>query len=175
MTRSEKDQIIEKLQIALNENPNFYITDTSGLNATQTTKLREMCFKREVKLMVVKNTLLKKAMEKAENNYEDLYEVLKETSALMFAVSGNAPAKLIKDFRKDKSNEKPLLKGAYIEETVYLGEDQLDLLENLKSKQDLIGDIILLLQSPVKNVISSLQSGGQKLSGIIKTLSEKPE
>ncbi|MCK4639279.1 MAG: 50S ribosomal protein L10 [Bacteroidales bacterium] len=173
MRKEEKNQLIDSLKKQLTNNEYFYITDISGLNSEDTTALRRLCFKKEIKLTVVKNTLLKKAMEKIEKDFEPLYETLIGSTSIMFAKTGNAPAKLIKEFRK-KLN-RPILKGAYVEEMTYLGDDQLDFLINIKSKNELIGDIIGLLQSPVKNVISALQSGGNNISGILKTLSEKSE
>ncbi|MGV6845208.1 MAG: 50S ribosomal protein L10 [Lutibacter sp.] len=171
MTREEKSQVIEVLTTQLTEGNIFYLADISGLNALDTSNLRRACFKANVKLAVVKNTLLEKAMEKADKDFGDLPNVLKGNTSLMFSETGNAPAKVIKEFRK--KSDKPLLKGAYVEEAIYLGDDQLDTLVNIKSKEELIGDVISLLQSPAKNVISALQSGGNKLSGILKTLSEK--
>ncbi len=173
MRKEEKNQLIDSLKKQLTNNEYFYITDISGLNSKDTTALRRLCFIKEIKLTVVKNTLLKKAMEKVEKGFEPLYETLVGSTSIMFAKTGNAPAKLIKEFRK-KLN-RPILKGAYIEEMTYIGDDQLDFLINIKSKNELIGDIIGLLQSPVKNVISALQSGGNNISGILKTLSEKSE
>jgi large subunit ribosomal protein L10 len=171
MTREEKSQVIEALTTKLADENVIYLADISGLNALDTSNLRRACFKANVKLAVVKNTLLAKAMEKSDKDFGELPTTLKGNTSLMVAETGNAPAKLIKEFRK-KSN-KPVLKGAYIEEAVFVGDDQLDTLVSIKSKEELIGDIIGLLQSPAKNVISALQSGGNKLSGILKTLSEK--
>ncbi|MFD0760964.1 50S ribosomal protein L10 [Lutibacter aestuarii] len=171
MTREEKSQVIEALTTQLTDGNIIYLADISGLNALDTSNLRRACFKANIKLAVVKNTLLSKAMEKSDKDFGDLPSTLKGNTSLMFSETGNAPAKLIKEFRK-KSN-KPLLKGAYVEEAIYIGDDQLDSLVNIKSKEEVIGDIITLLQSPAKNVISALQSGGSKLSGILKTLSEK--
>lgn len=171
MTREEKSQVIEVLTTQLTEGNIIYLADISGLNALDTFNLRKACFKANVKLAVVKNTLLEKAMEKADKDFGDLPNILKGNTSLMLSETGNAPAKVIKEFRK-KSN-KPLLKGAYVEEAIYVGDDQLDALVNIKSKEELIGEIITLLQSPAKNVVSALKSGGNKLSGIIKTLSEK--
>lgn len=173
MTRQEKDQVIDNLTEQLKEANHVYVTDTSELNVEVTNKLRGMCHKRNIKMMVVKNTLLRKAMEKTELDYGELYDALKGPTALMLSETGNEPAKLIKEFRKTAS--KPLLKGAFIEEMAYLGDDQLETLINIKSKNELIGDIIATLQSPAKNVISALQSGGGNLAGILKTLSEKEE
>jgi large subunit ribosomal protein L10 len=171
MTREEKSQVIEVLTTQLTEGNIIYLADISGLNALDTSNLRRACFKANIKLAVVKNSLLAKAMERSDKDFGELPTALKGNTSLMFSETGNAPAKLIKEFRK-KSN-KPLLKGAYVEEAIYIGDDQLDSLVNIKSKEEVIGDIITLLQSPAKNVVSALQSGGNKLSGIIKTLSEK--
>lgn len=173
MKKEQKNQIVEELANQLNNNNNIYIADTSELNAEDTSALRRLCYKREVTLTVVKNTLLKKAMEKTDKDLEGLYDILKGPTSIMFAETGNGPAKLIKEFRKSK--QKPLLKGAYIEEMIYVGDEQLDFLVAIKSREELIGDIIGLLQSPVRNVMSALQSGGNILSGIVKTLSEKSE
>ena len=171
MTREEKSQVIEELTAQLAENTNIYLTDISGLDAGTTSNLRRACFKANVKLAVVKNTLLEKAMEASEKEFGELPTILKGNTSVMYSETGNAPAKVIKSFRK--KSEKPLLKGAFIEEAIYLGDDQLDMLVNIKSREELIGDVIGLLQSPAKNVISALQSGGGKLSGILKTLSQK--
>ena len=171
MTREEKSRVIEDLTSKLTDNNIIYLADISGLNAMQTSNLRRACFKANVNLAVVKNTLLAKAMDKAEKDFGELPETLKGNTSLMIADTGNAPAKVIKQFRK--GSEKPILKGAYVEEAVYVGDDQLDNLVNIKSKEELIGDIIGLLQSPAKNVISALQSGGGTLHGILKTLGEK--
>ncbi len=171
MTREEKAQVIEDLTAQLADNANIYLADISGLDADTTSRLRRACFKANVKLAVVKNTLLEKAMEASEKDFGELPSVLKGNTSMMISETGNAPAKVIKDFRK--KSEKPLLKGAFIEEAIYVGDDQLDALVNIKSREELIGDIITLLQSPAKNVVSALQSGGGKLSGILKTLSEK--
>ena len=171
MTREEKSQVIEALTAKLAQSSNFYLTDLSGLNAVMTSNLRRACFKANVKLSVVKNTLLEKAMEASEKDFGELPSTLKGNTSVMYSETGNAPAKVIKAFRK--KSEKPFLKGAYIEEAIYIGDDQLDLLVDIKSKEELIGEIIGLLQSPAKNVVSALQSSGGKLSGIIKTLSQK--
>ncbi|GAA4281516.1 50S ribosomal protein L10 [Gaetbulibacter aestuarii] len=171
MTREEKSQVIEALTTELTNNPNIYLADISGLNAGSTSDLRRAAFKANVKMAVVKNTLLKKAMEASDKEFGELPSVLKGNTSVMYAEAGNAPAKLIKNFRK--KSEKPLLKGAFIEEAIYIGDDQLDMLVEIKSKDELIGEIVGLLQSPAKNVVSALKSGGGKLAGIIKTLSEK--
>ena len=171
MTKEEKSQAIEALTAELADSSNFYLTDISGLDALMTSNLRRACFKANVKLSVVKNTLLEKAMEASEKDFGVLPSILKGNTSVMYSETGNAPAKVIKAFRK--KSEKPLLKGAYIEEAIYIGDNQLDMLVDIKSKEELIGEIIGLLQSPAKNVVSALQSSGGKLSGIIKTLSQK--
>ena len=171
MTREEKSQVIETLTAQLSDNANIYLADISGLNAGNTTNLRRACFKAGVQLAVVKNTLLKKAMESSDKDFGELTEILKGNTSLMFSETGNAPAKVIKEFRK--KSDKPLLKGAYIQESIYVGDDQLDSLVNLKSKDELVGEIIGLLQSPAKNVISALKSGGNTIAGLVKTLSER--
>ena len=172
MTREEKSQLIQDLTGKLADNPVIYLADISGLNASDNSNLRRACFKANVKLAVVKNTLLAKAMDSSDKDFGELPSVLKGNTSLMMAETGNAPAKVIKAFRKGKQ-EKPILKGAYVEQAVYVGDDQLDNLVNIKSKEEVIGDIIGLLQSPAKNVISALQSGGGKIHGILQTLSEK--
>ena len=171
MTREEKATVIEDLTSQLGNSSTIYLADISGLDAGTTSDLRRACFKANVKLAVVKNTLLAKAMEASEKEFGELPEVLKGNTSLMFSEVGNAPAKLIKTFRKKA--DKPLLKGAFVEEAIYIGDDNLDTLVSIKSKEEMIGEIIGLLQSPAKNVISGLKSGGSKLSGILKTLSEK--
>ncbi|CAA0149456.1 50S ribosomal protein L10 [Tenacibaculum maritimum] len=171
MTREEKSKVIQDLTAQLADTNTVYLADISGLDATTTSNLRRACFKANVQLAVVKNTLLSKAMEASDKDFGDLPTVLKGNTSMMIAEAANAPAKLIKEFRK--KSEKPLLKGAFAEESVYIGDDQLDTLVNIKSREELIGDIITLLQSPAKNVVSALQSGGNKLSGILTTLSEK--
>jgi len=171
MTREEKSLVIEELTAQLASNTNIYLADISGLNAGNTSDLRRACFKANIKLAVVKNTLLVKAMEASEKDFGDLPSILKGNTSVMYSETGNAPAKVIKAFRK--KSDRPLLKGAFIEEAIYIGDEQLDALVDIKSREELIGDIVGLLQSPAKNVISALKSGGGKLAGIIKTLSEK--
>lgn len=171
MKREDKSNLIDSLTEQINSANHFYLADISGLNAVDTSLLRRECFKQDIKLQVVKNTLLKKALEKSDKNTEELYSILKENTSIMFSEVGNGPAKLIKKFRKD--HKKPILKAAYVEESCYIGDEQLDNLVNIKSKDELVADIIALLQSPVKNVISSLQSGGQTLVGVLETLSNK--
>jgi len=155
----------------LAENSTIYLADISGLDAQMTSDLRRACFKSNIKLSVVKNTLLAKAMDAVEKDFGELPEVLKGNTSLMFSETGNGPAKVIKNFRK--KSEKPLLKGAFIEEAIYVGDDKLNALVSIKSKEEVIAEIIGLLQSPAKNVISGLKSGGGKLAGIIKSLSER--
>ena len=171
MTREEKSKVIENLTAQLSENPIIYLADISSLNANSTSNLRRACYKAGVKLEVVKNTLLAKAMESSDKDFGDLSATLIGNTSIMFSETGNAPAKVIKEFRK--KSDKPVLKGAYIEESVYVGDDQLDNLVNIKSKEELLGEIIGLLQSPAKNVISALKSGGSTIAGIVKTLSER--
>ena len=171
MKKEQKVQEIQNLTEELSSVKNLYLTDIAGLDAVQTTALRRACFKANIKLSVVKNTLLAKAMEASDKDFGNLHETLKGNTSLMFSELGNTPAKLIKDFRK--KSEKPILKGAYIEEAIYIGDDQIDALESIKSKEELIGEVITILQSPAKNLISALQSGGSNISGILKTLSKR--
>jgi large subunit ribosomal protein L10 len=173
MNREQKEVIIGEIAELLNKYPNVYVTDTSALTVEKTNDLRRACFSKGIKMLVAKNTLIQKAMERQEGgSYAEIFGALKGTSALLFSETGNVPAKLIKEFRK-AGNDKPLVKGAYIDTAVFLGDNQLDMLAAIKSKNELIGDIIGLLQSPAKNVVSALQSGGGKLAGIVKTLSER--
>ncbi|OBX26850.1 large subunit ribosomal protein L10 [Gelidibacter algens] len=171
MTREEKSQVIEELTAQLADNTHIYLTDISGLNAKNTSELRRACFKADIKMAVVKNTLLNKAMSASDRDFGDLPSTLKGNTSIMYSETGNAPAKVIKAFRK--KSDRPLLKGAFIEEAIYIGDEQLDALVDIKSREELIGDIVGLLQSPAKNVISALKSSGGKLAGILKTLSEK--
>ena len=171
MTREEKANVIKDLTTRLADSPTIYLADISGLNAAQTSDLRRACFKANVQLAVVKNTLLEKAMEASDKEFGKLPEVLSGSTSLMFSEVGNAPAKLIKNFRKKA--KKPALKGAYVEEAVYIGDENLDRLVDIKSKDEMIGEIIGLLQSPAKNVISGLKASGGKIAGILKTLSER--
>ena len=170
-TREEKAQMINDLTQRLSEYNVIYFVDILGLDAPTTYALRKACNKGEIKLQVVKNTLLGKAMEQSDKDFENLSDVLHGSTALMLAHVGNQPARIIKQFRK--KSEKPVLKGAWIDEGVYIGDDQLDFLSSIKSKEELIGDIVALLQSPMKNVISALKSSGHKIAGILETLSEK--
>jgi large subunit ribosomal protein L10 len=171
MKKEDKDKIIESLVEKIDAYKNFYLADISGLNAEDTTALRRKCFERQIKVEVVKNTLLKKALERCIGDYSELYPALEFPTCIMFTETANVPAKLIKEFRRNHA--KPVLKAAYVEESAYVGENQLEALVNIKSKFELIGDVIGLLQSPAKNVVSALQSGGGKIAGIVKTLSER--
>ena len=172
MKKEDKGLIINKIAETLKEDSGFYLVETAGLNAEKTSALRRACAKSDIKLMVVKNTLLHKALEATEGDFQELYPVLKGSTSVMFTNVGNAPAKLLKDFVK-KDDVLPCLKAAYVEETVYVGADQLDALASIKSKNELIADVVALLQSPAKNVVSALTSGGTKLHGILETLSKK--
>ncbi len=171
MTREEKSRVIEDLTAQLAGTNVVYLADISGLNAETTSNLRKACFKAGIELAVVKNTLLEKAMNASTNDYGDLPSILKGNTSILISENGNAPAKIIKEFRK--KSDKPLLKGAFIHHAVFIGDNQLDALIALKSKEGVIGEIIGLLQSPAKNVVSALKSSGGKLAGILKTLSEK--
>jgi large subunit ribosomal protein L10 len=172
MRKEEKNQLIDSLVEELKEAKTLYLTDISNLDVETSGKLRRLCYKRNVRLQMVKNTLLKKAMEKSGKDFEPFYTLLKGSTSVMFSEVANDPAKLIQEFRK--SSPKPVLKGAWVEETFYLGDDQLRSLINIKSKNELVADLVALLQSPARNVISALQSGKNQLAGIVKTLSEKP-
>lgn len=174
MTREEKAQIIAELTDKLNDNMHFYITDTSGLSVAEVNKFRRMCFQEGVEYRIVKNTLIQKALENLETDYTDMYEVLKGTSGIMFSSeNGKVPANIIKKFQKEDPQDRPQFKAASIDTDIFLGADQLEALTKIKSKQELIGEIVGLLQSPAKNVISALKSSEQKIAGIVKTLSEK--
>lgn len=172
MNKIEKQQIVAELVETLNNNPFVYLADTDGLTAGDTNAFRRLLFENGVSMRMVKNTLVKKAMEESDKDFGDLVSVLKGTTCVMFADNVKAPAKTIKKFRE--KSDKPLLKGAWVDSSVFIGDDQLANLINLKSKEDLIGDIIHLLQSPAKNVIGGLQSNaGQKIAGLVKALSER--
>ena len=174
MRREEKNLLIDKLAEQIKQYPHFYLTDISELDAQVTSKLRRKCFEKQIELVVVKNTLFIKALERSgKSDYTALYDSIKGSTSVMFAETGNTPAKLIKEFRK--GNTKPLLKAAFVEDSIYVGENQLDVLVNLKTKNELIADVIFMLQSPAKNVISSLQSGRNIIAGVVKTLSEKEQ
>ena len=171
MRKEEKQEVVLALTEQIQEYGNFYITDTANLTVAKVNAIRRKCFESDIKMQVAKNTLIKKAMEAAGGDYSEMYDVLKGSSSIMFSKTANAPAKLIKQLRKQ--GDKPVLKAAYIDSAVFIGDNQLDALVNLKSKEELVADIIALLQSPAKNVISGLQSGGNKLAGIVKTLQER--
>lgn len=172
MNKKQKNQMIDSLSTMLKENPHFYLTDTSGLTVEKTNKLRRLCFEKNIKMIVVKNTLLRKAMQKTSANYDQLHDTLKGSTAILFSAVANEPAKVIKDFRKE-GNEKPVLKSAFVEESVYIGHNQLEALSAIKSKNEIIGEIVSLLQSPAKNVLSGLLSGKNKIAGLVKTLESK--
>lgn len=174
MKKEDKALVIENIAKTIKEYNGFYLVETAGLDAEKTSALRRECFNADIKLMVVKNTLLHAALETLEGDYSELYGTLKGSTSLMCTNVGNAPAKLLKNFVK-KGDTLPALKAAYVEETVYVGADQLDALASIKSKNELIADVVALLQSPAKNVISALTSGGSKLHGILETLSKKEE
>ena len=171
MRKEDKTAIIGSLGELLKEYPHFYLVDSTGLNAEKTTAFRRLCFKQDIKMTVVKNTLLQKALEAAEEDFSPIYGALKGTTAVLFTKVANAPAKMLK---KNKDTGIAGLKGAYAEGGFY-GADQLDNLAALKSKEELIADVVALLQSPIKNVVSALQSGGNNIHGILKTLGERPE
>ena len=173
MKKGDKSAIIEQLKSTLGEYAHFYLADIGGLNAATTSELRRVCFKQDIKLVVVKNKLLRKALEGSDVDYSELFDSLKGETSLMFANTGNAPAKLIKEFSKSSKSNKPVLKAAFVEQSFYIGADQLDNLIHVKSKNDLIADVIALLQSPAKNVVSALQSGGTTIHGVLTTLAER--
>ncbi len=172
MNKEEKVKVVEELKGQLNGYKSIYLTDIAGLDAMQTSKLRRECFNSNVKLSVVKNTFLERAMSESETDFGELKDLLKGNTTIMLSESGNSPAKVIKKFRKD--GEKPILKGAFVDEAIYIGDDQIEALFKLKSKEEVIGEIITLLQSPAKNVISALKSSSGKIAGLVKTLSENP-
>lgn len=174
MRKEEKAQILESISAQLSETPNFYITDISGLNAGQTSILRRECFEKDIKLVVVKNTLFRKALEALQiEEVAQVYPALEGPTAIMYCETPNAPAKLIKKFN-DAGSDKPLLKAAYVQECAFVGADKLNELCNIKSREELIADVVALLQAPARNVISALQNGGpQTIAGLVKTLSEK--
>lgn len=173
MKREEKTIVINALAEKLQQYPHYYITDIADLNAAKTAALRQACYNSGISLVMVKNTLLREALKSVNKADDEIFAILKGSSSVMFSEVGNAPAKLIKEF--GKKNGKPVLKAAYVDECTYIGSENLEALVNIKSRDEMIADVIALLQSPAKNVISALQSSGQKLSGIVKTLSEKAE
>lgn len=170
MKKEDKGLVLDKITEALNSYNNFYLVDTAAMNAEVTSKLRRQCFKAGIKMMVVKNTLFIKALEAREGDFSPLYPALKGTTSVLFSEVANAPAKLLKEYEKEAV---PTLKAAYAEESFYVGANQLEALVNIKSKNEVIADIVALLQSPAKNVISALSSGGTKLHGLLQTLSER--
>lgn len=171
MNKAEKIKVIDDLTLSLSKSKNLYLTDISGLNASQTSDLRRACFKADIKLSVVKNTMLSRALDASDKDFGEIPSVLKGNTSLMFSEAGNVPAKIIKEFRK--KNDRPILKAAFIEEAIYIGDNQLDTLVAIKSREELIGEVIGLLKSPVQNVVSALKSSGNNLSGVLKTLSER--
>ncbi|NRB64668.1 MAG: 50S ribosomal protein L10 [Saprospiraceae bacterium] len=175
MTKAEKTATIEALKETFSENDFFYVTDASELTVAEVTDFRRLCFEKGIEMRVVKNTLVKKALEAApeEKNYQKIIDALKGPTAILFTDTANAPARILKEYRETK--EKPVLKAAYIDTSVYEGDDMIETLSKLKSKEELLGEVVGLLQSPAKNVISALSSGGQTLSGLLKTLSERGE
>jgi large subunit ribosomal protein L10 len=171
MRKEEKHEVVLALTETIAEYGNFYIADTANLSVAKVNDIRRKCFENGIKMQVAKNKLIRKAMEASEGDFSEMFEVLKGSSSILFSKSANAPAKLIKQLRR--TSDKPVLKAAYIDSSIFIGDNQLDALVNLKSKEELVADIIALLQSPAKNVISGLQSGGNKLAGIVKTLQER--
>src|SRR5574344_2656892 len=172
MKKEVKDTIIVELGEYLKKYPHFYLVDLTGLNAEKTSDLRRKCFKSEIKLEVVKNTLLQKALEASEVDFSPLYDCLKGNTAVMFTNTANVPAKLLKEYKKEGI---PALKAAYAEERIFVGADRLEELASIKSKNELIAEVVALLQSPAKNVVSALQSGANTIHGVLKTLGERPE
>jgi large subunit ribosomal protein L10 len=175
MKKENKFELVSELKEKFSNATNFYITDSSSLTVARINELRRICFEKGVEIKVVKNTLAQKAMEQLaeEKNFEGLYEALKGPTTLMFSEVGKEPAKIIKDFRGKET--KPLLKAAYIDQSIFLGDDQLEALIKLKSKEELLGEVITLLQSPAKNVISALKSGGSTIAGLLKTLEDRAQ
>ena len=172
MNKQDKVKVVEELKSQLANYKSIYLTDIAGLDAIQTSKLRRECFNSDVKLSVVKNTFLERAMSESDNEFGELKDLLKGNTTIMLSKVGNSPAKVIKKFRKD--GDKPILKGAFVDEAIYVGDNHIEALFNLKSKEEVIGEIVTLLQSPAKNVISALKSSSGKIAGLVKTLSEKP-
>ena len=169
MKKEDKNKIVDHIASTIKEYDNFYLTDIATLNAAKTSVLRQECYEEGIKLMVVKNTLLRKALERLDGDFAELDSILKGNTAIMFSNVASAPAKLINKYK----GKIPALKGAYVQESFYIGAEYLPQLVSVKSKNEVIGDIISLLQSPAKNVISALQSGGNTIHGILQTLSEK--
>lgn len=173
MTKEQKNEVIEALKEKFSQYNNFYVTNTEALSVAQITKLRRICFDKQVEMKVAKNTLIKKALESlGEDRYSNVFESLNGVTALMFSENPKEPALILSDFRRDSKGELPALKAAFIDGDVFAGDNQLQALTTLKSKQDLIGDVIALLQSPAKTVISALNAGG-KLASLVKALEER--
>ncbi len=172
MKKEDKVIIIDQIKETISQYPHFYLTETQGMNAEQVSNLRRECFKQDIKMLVVKNKLMIKALEASENDFSPLFETFKLNTTVLFSNTGNTPAKLIKELNK-KGNAKPALKAAYVEEGFFIGENQLDALCAIKSKNELIADVIAALQAPAKNVVSALQSGGNTIHGVLKTLAER--
>lgn len=173
MRKEDKNTVVNDIVASIGEYSHFYVTEAGGLNAELSSNLRRECFKQDVKMVMVKNTLLQKALEQVDGEYNEMYATLKGTTAVLFSNTGNVPAKLIKEFAK--ANEKPTLKSAFVEECIYVGADQLEALCSIKSKDELLGEIVGLLQSPMKNVISALSSGGSTIHGLLQTIGEKEQ
>ena len=171
MKKEDKSVIIDHIKEVVSQYPHFYLTETQGMSAAEVSELRRACFKADIKMLVVKNKLMIKALDQLEADYSPIYGSLKENTAVLFTNTGNAPARLIKDFNEKKM--KPVLKAAYVEESFYIGENQLEVLSTIKSKNELIADVIALLESPAKNVVSALQSGSNTIHGVLKTLAER--
>jgi large subunit ribosomal protein L10 len=173
MKKEDKNIIIESIAEDLGNSKHFYLTDISTLNASATSLLRRKCFEQNIKLVVVKNTLFRKALERSENKFDSLYGVLEDATAVMYTESGSVPAKLIKEFRKGRT--RPVLKAAFVEESIYIGDDQLDVLASIKTKEELIGDVLLAIQAPMNNLLSALKSQSTQIAGVLKTLSEREQ
>ena len=172
MTREEKTVVIEELKEKFSTTANFYVCDASGMSVAQTNNFRRLCYERGIEYKVYKNTLIKKALESSQADYSEFGSVLKGFSGVLFSENSKAPAKLLQEFKK-KGNQKPVLKGASIDTSLFIGADQLEALSKIKSKEELVGDVIAMLQSPAKNVISALLGQGSKIAGILKTLEER--
>lgn len=172
MDIAQKRDIVESIVKKIQENGHFYVADIEALNAVDTSELRRKCFEQNIEIIVVKNTLLKKALEQTEGEFDEIYNVLKGNTTVLFCKTANVPAKLIKDFRKS-GKSKPILKAAFAQESIYIGDEQIDSLVDIKSREELIGEIIAMLQSPIQQLIGSLKTGQNTIAGIVKTLSEK--
>ncbi|NLO70696.1 MAG: 50S ribosomal protein L10 [Porphyromonadaceae bacterium] len=173
MKKEDKSTLIKELEATIGAYPHFYLTDIGGLDAAETSEFRRLCYNKEIKLLVVKNTLLKKALENSDVDYSQLYDSLKGETSLMLSATGNLPAKVIKDYSKKNKKKKPVLKAAYVEESFYIGANTLEELISIKSKNELLGEVIGMLLSPVNDVMSALQSGANTIHGVLDTLSER--